>query len=593
MPIQSDPTPQTRTELRGLLQIFAEQSKEDTISSIRNRLYYVSNSARPELYGLPKVRKPGVPLRPVVCSVNSVTSQLCTYLKGIIQPLTGGRSSHVSNRKDFCAALKSIQISKTDFMVSYDVKDLFTSILIPHTLNILQSLLDSDSSLGERTKLSPFQIVKLVSFCVREGNYFRFQGSFFRQNNGAPMGSPLSPVLAELFMEHLKETAFEGTDNPWAPRLFKRYVDDIFAIVKKGQEEALLEYLNSIFPGQIAFTIEKEVDNKLPFLDVLVHRRGACLRTTVHRKPTHSDRYLHFSSHHPVSVKRGVVTGMVDRAVTICDPKFLNSELQHIATALQKNGYPQNFVTSTITRRLHVPRDRPNDEVSSNQLITIPYYCGLGERLQRLGRQHGYRVYFKSSPSLRSLVRNDKIRLPFKDRPGVVYEIKCGCNASYIRETGNTLLDTFNEHYEIKCGCNASYIRETGNTLLDRFGDYMKALNSYRTAEEELNGTYRKRRGSPRNIPPLEAMEKAKNSSAVVEHSSQCSLDLHPRIICRESQFRLRQIKESLFIRNNPFINRDKGVEVSSIWTALISKSGRCSIPTDPSPQPLNTLSSE
>ncbi|KFD46176.1 hypothetical protein M513_12950 [Trichuris suis] len=168
MPIQSDPTPQTRTELRGLLQIFAEQSKEDTISSIRNRLYYVSNSARPELYGLLKVRKPGVPLRPVVCSVNSVTSQLCTYLKGIIQPLIGGRSSHVSNRKDFCAALKSIQISKTDFMVSYDVKDLFTSILIPHTLNILQSLLDSDSSLGERTKLSPFQIVKLVSFCVRE-----------------------------------------------------------------------------------------------------------------------------------------------------------------------------------------------------------------------------------------------------------------------------------------------------------------------------------------------------------------------------------------------------------------------------------------
>ncbi|KFD66278.1 hypothetical protein M514_09461 [Trichuris suis] len=136
-------------------------------------------------------------------------------------------------------------------------------------------------------------------------------------------------------------------------------------------------------------------------------------------------------------------------------------------------------------------------------------------------------------------------------------------------------------------------IGETGNTLLDRFGDHMKALNSYRTAEEELNGTYRKRRGRPRTIPPLEAMEKAKNSSAVVEHSSQCSLDLHPRIICRESQFRLRQIKESLFIRNYPSINRDKGVEVSSIWTALISKSGCCSIPTEPPPQPLNTLSSE
>ncbi|KFD54714.1 hypothetical protein M513_04414 [Trichuris suis] len=203
-------------------------------------------------------------------------------------------------------------------------------------------------------------------------------------------------------------------------------------------------------------------------------------------------------------------------------------------------------LTSTPLSRLgEQPRDRPDDEVSSNPVITIPYYSGPGEHLQRLGRQRGYRVYFKSSPSLRSLVRNDKIRLPFEDRPGVVYEIKCGCNASYIGETGNT--------------------------LLDRFRDHMKALNSYRTAEEELNRTYRKRRGRPRTIPPIEAMEKAKNSSAVVEDSSQCSLDLHPRIICRESQFRLRQIKESLFIRNNHSINRDKGVEVSSIWTALIN----------------------
>ncbi|KFD48196.1 hypothetical protein M513_10910 [Trichuris suis] len=173
----------------------------------------------------------------------------------------------------------------------------------------------------------------------------------------------------------------------------------------------------------------------------------------------------------------------------------------------------------------------------------------------------------QSSPSLRSLVRNDKIRLPFEDRPGIVYEIKRGCNASYIGETGNT--------------------------LLDRFRDHMKALNSYRRTEEELNGTYRKRRGRPRTTPPIEDMEKAKNSSAVVEHSSQCSLDLHPRIICRESQFRLPQIKESLFIRNNPSINRDKGVEVGSTWTALISKSGCSSIPTDPPPQALNTLSSE
>ncbi|KFD61517.1 hypothetical protein M514_12481 [Trichuris suis] len=374
-PIQSDPTPQTRTELRGLLQIFAEQSKEEAITSIRNRLYYVSNSVCPQLYGPPKIHKPDVPLRPVVCSVNSVTSQLCAYLKSIIQPLARQRGSHVSSHKDFCVALKSIRISKTDFMVSYDVKDLFTSIPITHTLTILQSLLDSGSSLSQRTKLSPFHI---------EG--------FFRQNNGAPMGSPLSPVLAEAFMEHLEETAFESADIPVAPILFKRYVDDVFAIVKKGQEDTLLEYLHTIFPGQIAFTIEKEVNNELPFLDVLVRRKGTGLRTTVYRKPTHSDREMviqEASSHPP----------------------------PHEDYTLPETGIIVGWVQA------------------------------------------------------RSLARNDKIRIPFEDRPGVVYQIKCACNASYIGETGSTLLDRFNDH--------------------------MKALNGYKSAQEELNGTRRKRRGRP------------------------------------------------------------------------------------------------
>ncbi|KFD60435.1 hypothetical protein M514_27392 [Trichuris suis] len=270
MPIQSDPTPQTRTELRGLLQIFAEQSKEDTISSIRNRLYYVSNSVCPELYGLPKVHKPGVPLRPVVCSVNRVTSHLCTYLKSIIQPLTGGRSSHVTNHRDFCAALKSIQISKTDFMsdptpqtrtelrgllqifAEQSKEDTISSIrnrlyylsnsACPELYGLLKihkpgvplrpvvcSVKSVTSQLCTYLKgiIQPLtggrssHVSNHKDFCVAlksiQISKTDFMGSFFRQNNGAPMGSPLSPVLAELFMEHLEETAFEGTDNPWPP----------------------------------------------------------------------------------------------------------------------------------------------------------------------------------------------------------------------------------------------------------------------------------------------------------------------------------------------------------------------------------------
>ncbi|KFD68534.1 hypothetical protein M514_19360 [Trichuris suis] len=104
-----------------------------------------------------------------------------------------------------------------------------------------------------------------------EGNFFHFQGRFYRQEGGAPMGSPLSPVLAEVFMEHLEGKAFSEGDKNIIPRFFKRYVDDIFVIIESGKEEAFLNYLNSLFPNTISFTIEKEMSGKLPFLDSLIH----------------------------------------------------------------------------------------------------------------------------------------------------------------------------------------------------------------------------------------------------------------------------------------------------------------------------------
>ncbi|KFD68177.1 hypothetical protein M514_19665 [Trichuris suis] len=123
-------------------------------------------------------------------------------------------------------------------MVSYDVKDLFTSIWIHHTHTVLQTLFDSDSSLSQRTDPSPYHIVKLVSFCMRQGNYFRFQESFFLQNDGAPMGSSLSPVLAELFMEHVEVIAFEQTDNPVTPD-FSRDMWTIFLPLLKEHRKTL------------------------------------------------------------------------------------------------------------------------------------------------------------------------------------------------------------------------------------------------------------------------------------------------------------------------------------------------------------------
>ncbi|KFD64814.1 hypothetical protein M514_02409 [Trichuris suis] len=106
------------------------------------------------------------------------------------------------------------------------------------TLMVLKDL-EADETLTQRTNLNPFHILKLVSFYIKEGNYFRFQDTFFLQKNGAPMGNPLSPILAEIFIEHLEDKAFTNAEALVVPRFLKRYVDDISALLEVCKEELL------------------------------------------------------------------------------------------------------------------------------------------------------------------------------------------------------------------------------------------------------------------------------------------------------------------------------------------------------------------
>uniref|UniRef100_A0A5S6QTN4 Reverse transcriptase domain-containing protein n=1 Tax=Trichuris muris TaxID=70415 RepID=A0A5S6QTN4_TRIMR len=176
----------------------------------------------------------------------------------MLKPLTGKRYSHTENSASFVTEIRTVEIDNEDILVSYDVKDLFTSIPLDITYSLIVDTLSKDSLLKDRTKLNPIHLTQLVKFCMKEGNFFHWKGTFFSQKRGAPMGSPLSPIVAEIFMEHLEEKAFPSGIAEYNLKLFKRYVDDIFAIVKKGHEDELLNHLNSLFPHDIEFTIEKE-----------------------------------------------------------------------------------------------------------------------------------------------------------------------------------------------------------------------------------------------------------------------------------------------------------------------------------------------
>ena len=103
---------------------------------------------------------------------------------------------------------------------------------------------------------------------VLENCISSFQGNFFKQLCGATMGSPCSPVVANIYMEYFKDLVL-GPELPIPIKERKRHVDEVFSIIPKGKHDTMLNYLNSIDP-HIKFTVEQpNMEEAIPFLDTL------------------------------------------------------------------------------------------------------------------------------------------------------------------------------------------------------------------------------------------------------------------------------------------------------------------------------------
>ena len=338
------------------------------------------------------------------------------------------------------------KLDPEELLVSFDVTSLFTNVPVDEAVEVTRRLLEEDETLGERTALTADSIAELLKLCLKS-TYFRFEGKFYEQREGAAMGSPVSAVIANLYMEYFEQRALETA--PQRPRLWRRYVDDTCCIVKRGSVDALLDHLNSVRPP-IQFTVEQERDGTLPFLDTCIQRKeDGSLDITVYRKPTHTDRYLQYSSHHPQHVKRGLIKCLFNRAEGITlRTDNLRREKKHLTRVLKSNGYPGGFIRSATAPR---PEQRSQQEETPTATIAIPYIMGVSEEIRRVCRAYKIRVAFKSGRTIRSLLTRVKDPLPLEQRSMVVYQIPCSCGKVYIGKTIRRLETRLKEHKDACC----------------------------------------------------------------------------------------------------------------------------------------------
>ena len=257
-------------------------------------------------------------------------------------------------------------------------------------------------------------------------------------------------------MEDLETKAIQSAQN--APSFWRRFVDDTLTIIKSSQIDSFLQHLNSI-DQNIQFTKEdSRLDGSMPFLDILITpKEDGSLKTTVYRKPTHTDLYLQWDSNHTITSKYGVVGTLHHRAKVICSsPELLQQEEKHLHQALTRCNYPEwalkraKIISKTRKAKKH--KNSAKDSSSSltqKPYMVVPYYKGVSESLKKICGKHGVQVYFKGGHTIKSLLMTPKDQDPILKKSGVIYRYKCGrvdCNEEYIGESSRSFKERFKEH---------------------------------------------------------------------------------------------------------------------------------------------------
>ena len=270
------------------------------------------------------------------------------------------------------------------------------------------------------------------------------------------MGSPLGPLMANVFMCHLEEKLASELGNSF-PSLYKRYVDDTLVVMPNVESaECFLTTLNNLHDN-LNFTMELQKESKISFIGFEIIKNGTKVETRVYRKPTDDGLLLHYQSHADERYKESLIKTRLHRAKALSSTdEFFKDECQKLRSIFLHLGYPINLINNTIKNfNNKEPLAACRNDLDKKKIIRIPIPFKDQKSANTVRRQfkdlsNKIEVQIQpifTSKKIEEVLKPKEIKPKLINQNCVVYKFKCDlCDADYVGMTTRHLYQRIIEH---------------------------------------------------------------------------------------------------------------------------------------------------
>jgi hypothetical protein len=296
-------------------------------------------------YGLPKLHKQPVSLRPIVASHSAPLSKLSLWLSKVLSPCVSRLDSYLRDSSDLSAILTTTTFPKDCVFLTFDVVSMYPNMKRDLAVQGIWTALQLGGY--ERAPSWAHFAVETAKMLFDHG-YSMFDGKVYKQTSGIAMGTNAAPDLANCYL-----TPFENNFHSVKESilLYKRFIDDGMSIVNSVDTAKAI--IHTLKQSGLDFTFEISTES-VHFLDLEIFKSQLFASTGLlsfrtYRKSMNRFLYLPaFSAHHPSTIRSWVYAEVLRlRNTNLLDSDFLDA-FDFFLNMLLKRGYDVNLIESSL-----------------------------------------------------------------------------------------------------------------------------------------------------------------------------------------------------------------------------------------------------